>query len=219
MGSGAWGLVVCTVGSAKCFAGRVDPGVSTNSPYRIEAYGLLAGLRYAVAASLGGVIKHIIDNESVVHVFQDCKERGPSLVCYQGVWDEIIWYKKIIGSRYQAEWRRGHPENRGGIEHIEDRANHMADGLAAAWYGAAPDIRAFFRHDRRWHDRMGGLRHFDDIKSSIRLHIGTQCLRSYNEESMGGARQPTIGVLHALSSGKSSRSINTRAESTKFMHR
>jgi hypothetical protein len=219
MGCGAWGLLVCTIDSVKCFAGRVDPGVGTNSPYRSEAYGLLAGLRYAVATDLKGNIRHIIDNKAVVQVFQDCEERGPSLVCSQDVWDEIIWYKNIIGSRYQVVWRRGHPEDRGEILHIEDRANHMADGLAAAGYGAAPDIRAYFRHGRRWHVRMGGLRHFDDIRSSARLHIGTQCLRSYYETSTDDGRQPDIGVLVALNAGKSCRSTKTRAESTKFIHR
>jgi hypothetical protein len=218
MGSGAWGLVVCTADSIKCFAGRVDPEGGTNSPYRSEAYGLLAGLRYAVATDLKGDIRHIIDNESVVRVFQDCDERGSSLVCSQDVWDEIIWYKNIVGSRYQVAWRRGHPEDRGEILHIEDRANHMADGLAAVEYGASPDIRAFFRHSRQYHVRMGGMRHFDDIRSSARIHIGTQCLRNYYEKSTDGGRQPDIGVLVALNAGKSCRSTKTRAESTKFMH-
>ena len=92
--SGVWGLVVCTIDNVKCLAGRVDPGVGTNSPYRSEAYGLLDGLRYAVATDLKGDIRQIIDNKAVVQVFQDCEERGPSLVCSQDVWDEIIWYKK-----------------------------------------------------------------------------------------------------------------------------
>ena len=79
------GLVVCTADSVKCFAGQVDPGVGTNSPNRSETYGLLAGLRYAIAADLKGDIRHIIDNESVARVFQDCEVRGPSLVCSQDV--------------------------------------------------------------------------------------------------------------------------------------
>jgi hypothetical protein len=102
MGSGAWRLVVCTIGSVKCFTGRVDPGVGENSPYRSESYGILAGLRYAVAAGLEGDIKHITDNESVVRVFQDCEKRGPSLVCSQDVWDEVIWYKILSGRDFKS---------------------------------------------------------------------------------------------------------------------
>ena len=109
------GLVVCTADSVKCFAVLVDPGVGTNSPYRSEAYGLLAGLRYAIATDLKGDIRHIIDNASVVRVFQECEERGSSLFCSQDVWNEILWCKNIIGPRYQVAWRRGHLEDRGEI--------------------------------------------------------------------------------------------------------
>ena len=66
---------------------------------------------------------------------------------------------------------------------------------------------------------MGGLRQFDDIRSSARLHIGTRCLRNYYEKSPNDGRQPDIGVLVALNAGKSCRSTNTRAESSKFIHR
>ena len=72
---GAWGLVVCLRDSVELFSGCVDADVGKNSPYRSEAYGLLAGLRYAWEAGIQGDI-HVLDNSAVVTVFQDCESRG-----------------------------------------------------------------------------------------------------------------------------------------------
>ena len=69
-GSGAWGIVVCTIDSVKCFAGQVDPKIGTNPLYRSETYDPHVDLRYAVATDLKGDIRHIIDNKAVVQVFQ-----------------------------------------------------------------------------------------------------------------------------------------------------
>jgi hypothetical protein len=46
---------------------------------------------------LEGDIKHIIDNESVVRIFQNCKEHGPSLICSQDVWGELYGTKRLSG--------------------------------------------------------------------------------------------------------------------------
>ncbi len=118
-------------------AGCVNGGTGTNSSYRSEAYGILAGLRFSFVPGLAGNIKHILDNEADFRVYQNCTERGSSLTCSQGVWDEIIWYKQAIGPRYQVVWRRGHAERCGSIVYNEDRANHPADGLAAAGYASS----------------------------------------------------------------------------------
>ena len=217
LGTGGWGLVVCTSSRVDCFSGRVDAGVGTNSSYRSETYGLLTGLRVAHARPLSGNIKHVTDNLAVARVYQDCENRGSLLTCSQDVWDEIIWYKKALGGRYEVVWRRGHAEDRGPLTHIEDRANHLADGLADAGYDAAVDIRHYFNHSRRWHIRMGGIRHFDDIRSSARLHIGTLRLRSYLD-SHNDPRTLNVAMLNAFCSGKSTKSSWGRAETTKFVH-
>ena len=99
--SGSWGLVVCSTNKVECFAGKVDGGVGTNSSYRSETYGLCAGLQYAYWTQTPGHIKHILDNKAVVRVFQDCETRGSRLTCSQDVWDEIIWYKKPLGTDTQ----------------------------------------------------------------------------------------------------------------------
>ena len=126
----------------------MEAGVGTNSSYRSETYGVHAGLKYAYTAGLTGEIKHLLDNESVTIVYANCETRGPSLVCSQDVWDDIIWYKNALRNQcqYTVEWRRGHAEKRGPILDIEDRANHSADGLAEAGYTAHVDVRNFFQH-------------------------------------------------------------------------
>ena len=64
--SGAWGLVVYTNDKIECFAGCVNGGIGTNSSYRSEACGILAGLRFGFVAGLPGNIKHILDNEILI---------------------------------------------------------------------------------------------------------------------------------------------------------
>ena len=216
-GSGAWGLVVCQQSSVKLSAGRVDPGPGTNSSYRSEAYGLLAGMRWTYHHDVQGDILHVLDNEAVTRVFQNCMERGPSLVCSQDVWDEIIWLKGRMGERYRVEWRRGHAEDRGSLESVEDRANHLADGLAKAGYEAAFDLRRTFSHGRRWHIRLGGLRHFDDVLSSVREFLGDEHLCQYYVTDTGPALD--LHVLRAFCMGKSTRSQWNRAENAKFVYR
>ena len=216
MGHGAWGLVVCTPGSVQCFSGKVLPGPGTNSSYRSEAYGLLAGLRWAYAAKISGRILHVLDNESVVKVYRNCAERGSSLACSQDVWDELIWYKERLGARYRVEWRRGHAEKRGGFFTLEDKANHLADGLASAGYDAAPDMRVQFLHGRRWHVRLGGLRPLDGTRSSARSFLGLEYLRAYRKAH--GLSTFDVDLLQAVCGGKSGKSMWVRAESTKFMH-
>ena len=203
--------------NVECFAGRVDGGIWRNSSYRSEAYGLLAGLQYAYWSGILGDVRHILDNDSVVRVYQDCETRNFKLTCSQDVWDEIIWYKRAIGSRYKVSWRRGHPEDRGPILHIEDRANHLADGLTKVGYETAVDMRHYFQHSRRWHVRMGGLRHFDDIRSSARIHIGARFLRNY-KDAQDDKRPLDLGLPRALTAGKSTKSSWGRAENTKFVH-
>ena len=61
--SGACGLVVCTRDKVECFAGCVNGGIDTNSSYRSEEYGILAGVRFVFVSGLRGNIKHILDNE------------------------------------------------------------------------------------------------------------------------------------------------------------
>ena len=112
VGTGAWGLVVCRPGGFELMSGVVSAGCGTNSPYRSEAYGVLAGMRYVYDSGLEGDFDHILDNEAVVKVYQDCEARGPSLVCSQDVWDEIIWYKRCLHGRYRVRWRRGHAIDR-----------------------------------------------------------------------------------------------------------
>ena len=177
----------------------------------------MPGLRVAHARPLTGNIKHVTDNFAVARVYQDCENRGSLLTCSQDVWDEIIWYKKALGGRYEVVWRRGHAEDRGPLTHIEDRANHLADGLVDAGYDAAVDIRHYFNHSRRWHIRISGIRHFDDIRSSARLHIGTLRLRSYLD-SHNDPRTLDVAMLQAFCSGKSTKSSWGRAETTKFVH-
>ena len=215
--SGAWGLVLCTRDKVECFSGCANGGIGTNSSYRTEAYGILAGLRLVFVSGLAGDIKHILDNEAVSRVYQDCENRGSSLTCSQDVWDEIIWYKRAIGPRYKVFWRRGHAERRGPIVHIEDCANHLADGLAAAGYTSHVDIRHYFSHSRRWHVRMGGRRHFDDIRNSAKLHIGIRYARTYHAQH-NDKRNFDVGLLRAFCVGKSTKSACGRAETTKFVH-
>jgi hypothetical protein len=218
VGRGAWGLVFCRDTGIELFSGRVDSGCGTNSPYRSEAYGLLAGLRHAYDARVAGPIVHILDNMAVVRVFQNCELRASSLVSSTDVWDEIIWYKKQLGPRYSVHWSRGHAELRGGFVTWADRANHLADGLASAGYDAATDIRRYFTHGRCWHVKMGGLRPFDDIRSSARLHIGTARFKKYRAAHSEDSRELDTDFLRAVCGGAPSRSVYDRAESTKFIH-
>ena len=219
LGTGAWGLVTCRETNVDLFSGVVHPGCGTNSPYRSEAYGLLAGLRHAYETRIMGDILHLLDNKAVVDVFQNCETRGPSLVCSQDVWDEIIWYKRTLGPRYSVRWRRGHAEKRGALVCREDRANHLADGLAAAGYAASVDLRKFFTRGRRWQVRMEGLRPFDDIRSSARLLIGTQRLRAYMDlHQTTDGRDLNVDALRAMYGGQPSKSMWSRAENAKFVH-
>ena len=114
-------------------------------------------------------------------------------------------------------WRRGHAEKRGPIVHIEDRANHLADGLAAAGYACPVDIRLFFSHYRRWHVHMGGRRHFDGIRNSAKLHIGIRHAQTYHEKH-SDQRNFDVGLLRAFCNGKSSKSAWGRAETATFVH-
>ena len=216
--TGAWGLVTCCGDDVNLFSGRVDAGCGTNSPYRSEAYGLLAGLRYAHDAHVEGDIVHVLDNAAVVRVYQNCELR-PQLVSSQDVWDEIIWYKSKLGPRYRVRWRRGHAEDRGALLDREDRANHLADGLAKAGYGATVDLRtSSFSHARRWHVRMDGLRPFDDIRSCARFHVGTRRLRRYYDKHQEDGRDLNVDILKAQCCGKSSKSSWCRSENAKFIH-
>ena len=119
----------------------------------------------------------------------------------QDVWDEIIWLKAQLGGRYNVRWRRGHAEKRGEIVHIEDRANHLADGLAAVGYESAPDLRHSFKHGRRWQIRLAGLRPFDSISKSALLHIGTRHLTTYHD-SHDHTRHLDINSLFYILYGK-----------------
>ena len=165
-------------------------------------------MRYAYETGVDGEIDHIIDNEAVVRVFQDCEVRGPTLVSSQDVWDEIIWYKGRLGSRYRVRWSRGHAERRGGIRSLDDKLNHLADGLADAGYDRVGDLRHFFRHARRWHVRLGGVRPFGDVRRCARLHVGTRRLRRYRE---GGddSRPFDLGALRAQCGGAMSRDCSS----------
>ena len=57
--------------------------------------------------------------------------------------------------------------------------------LYIAGVDAAVDIRHYFTHGRRWHVRMGGIRPFDYIRTSARLHISTCRLRTCNDSHPG----------------------------------
>ena len=129
----------------------------TNSPYRSEAYGLLAGLRVAWASPITGNIQLTLQSRNVTSVFQRCEFSGPRLVSSQDCWGEIGWLKQQLGPRFAAQWRRGHAERHGGFVHADDSANHLADGLTDAGYsGLFPGIRWYFENGLWWHVRLGG---------------------------------------------------------------
>ena len=107
-------------------------------------------------------------------------------------------------------WRRGHAEKRDPIVHIDDRANHLADGLAAAGYACPVEIHHYFSHSRRWHVHMGGRRHFDGIRNSAKLHIGIRRAHTYHEQH-NDQRNFDVGLLRAFCNGKSSKSACGRA--------
>ena len=210
--------MICRPDGVELMSGVVDAGCGTNSPYRSEAYGVLAGMRYAFESGLEDDFDHVLDNEAVVKVYQNCEERGPLLVCSQDVWDEIIWYKRHFCGRYRVRWRRGHAEDRGELRAVEDRANHLADGLAKAGYMAAVDCRRHFEHARRWHVRMDGVRPFDDVRSSARLHVGLRRLREYRAGHSDG-RDLDVDMLRAFCGGAPSKSVWGRSENARFVHR
>jgi hypothetical protein len=67
--------------------------------------------------------------------------------------------------------------------------------------------------------RMGGIRPFDDIRTSARLHIGTCRLRKYHDSHPEDGRDFDVDILRAMYGGAPSRSMWSRSESTKFAHR
>ena len=84
--------LVCRVFRLKdevqCYAGRVDPGPGTYSPYRSEAYRLLVGSRVAWAFQITRNIQLTLDNQSIASVFQRGELSCFRLVSSQDRWDE-----------------------------------------------------------------------------------------------------------------------------------
>ena len=122
----------------------------TDSPYRSEAYWLLAGLRVAWTSQITASIQLILHTQSAASVFQRCELGGFRLASSQSCWGEIGWLKHQLGPRFAVQWRRGHAERRGGLAHAVDRANNLTGGLAGADYpGLFPDVRQYFENGRR----------------------------------------------------------------------
>ena len=74
-----------------------------------------------------------------------------------------------------------------------------------------PDIRQYFGHGRRWYVRLGGLRHFESVRSSIGLYLGTRRLQTYCESS-GDMRVLCEGDFAYYVRGQSVRTMIGRAE-------
>ena len=103
---------------------------------------------------------------------------------------------------------------------MEEKANHVADGLADAGRDSLlPDIREYFSHGRRWHIRMGGIRCLDGVRSSARLYLSERSLNSYHKDRSTrlDRRNLNFGALRAFCAGKSKRGVWNRAENTKFV--
>ena len=138
MGRGEWELAVLRAGEVQCYDDRVDPGPGTNSPYLCETCCLLAGITVAWSSRIVGDITLTLDNQSAGKVSQDFEHREFRLISSQGCWNEVVWMKGQLGSRFTVQWRRSHAERRGKFFDADDRTNHLADRLADAGYSTMP---------------------------------------------------------------------------------
>ena len=73
MGRGKWGHVVRLKDDVQYYAGRLDPGPGTDSPYRSEAYGLLTGLWITWTSQITGGIQLTLDTQKAISAFQCCE--------------------------------------------------------------------------------------------------------------------------------------------------
>ena len=124
----------------------------------------------------------MLGNPSVVKVFQDYEHRWFRLCFLAGLLrrDRVAEEPTRATFNYAVGVEVDHVKRCGEPLDADDRAIHLAGGPTDAGHPTMlSDIRQYFGHGRRWYVRLGGLEHFESVRPSIGLYLGTRRLQTY----------------------------------------